>query len=609
MRTLGLGFVLVAASALFACSATKDTSGGDLGGADGSTDEDGGIHLDDGGGLNGEVNGEGGTPVTLGCSGDLQNVTDDKGVVQQKCPSDQGCFGGACIPACEAAAKSKGNVGCTFLTPTPSFYTGITPPCFAVFVANNWSKVVKINVQRGGASYDATAFARIPSGPDATTWPKLPAAGLDPGKVAVLFLSSDPGSTNAGFSLKCPVAQAVPGGTAVSGSGKGTAWSITTDVPVSAYDILPYGGARSFLPAAELLLPTSAWGTNYVSAVPPQEGMGGPLWGQVVAAENGTTVKINPTINLPGAGGAPAATKGAVTTFTLNAGEYVQWQGSGLEMSGSVISSDKPVSFVGGTGYLCLTSKTSPSGGGCDSGHQMVPPISALGSEYVAAPYVTRRADLAEESIRYRIVGTVDGTKLTYDPPVAGAPTSLSRGTVSNFEATGVFVVKSQDKDHPFYVAQMMAGSNLSAGSRPGATVSLGFGGENLGDEEFVNLLPPAQFLTKYVFFTDPTYSTTNLVLTRVKTPAGFKDVKVDCLGTISGWKPAGGSGNYEYVGVDLVRSMMGVGSCTNGQHVAQSDGQFGLMVWGTDTFSSYAYPGGGNVGTINTVVVDPLPK
>src|SRR5262249_1375410 len=37
---------------------------------------------------------------------------------------------------------------------------------------------------------------------------------------------------------------------------------------VSAYDILPYGGALSYLPSAELLLPTTAWGTNYVAAGP-----------------------------------------------------------------------------------------------------------------------------------------------------------------------------------------------------------------------------------------------------------------------------------------------------------------------------------------------------
>lgn len=607
MRALPLSILLTIAT--FACSASKDTGDDDFI-TDGGTKpgDEGGIQLGEDGGLNGDVSMDGTMVGPLGCSGDLQSVTDEKGVVQKKCPPDQGCFKGECVAACDAAAKSKGNVGCDFLAATPSFYPSITPPCFAVFLANNWSKPVKITVSRSGTSYDVTKFARIPSGgTDATAWPTVPATGLPPDQVAVLFMSSDPTSTNAGQPLYCPVPQAVTGGTAVTGSGRGTAFTIKTDVPVSAYDILPYGGARSFLPSAELLLPTTAWGTNYVAVVPPIQGMGGPQWGQVVAAEDGTKITINPTQNLPAAGGVPAASKGVATSFTLNRGEFVQWQPS-LEMSGSILSSDKPVAFVGGTGYLCLTSSTA-KGGGCDSGHQMIPPISALGSEYAPAPYVTRRADLAAESVPYRVVGMVDGTNLTFDPPVPGAPATLSRGTVANFQATGPFIVKSQDKDHPFYVAQMMAGAQVTSGSRPGATVELGFIPKDLGDEEFVNVLPPAQYLTKYVFFTDPTYSTTNLIVTRVKNTAGFKDVKVGCIGNITGWKPIGKSGQYEYAEVELVRSNAGVGSCKNGPQVAESEGQFGLVVWGTDTYASYAYPGGGNVGTINTVVVDPVPK
>ena len=121
-----------------------------------------------------------------------------------------------------------------------------------------------------------------------------------------------------------------------------------------------------------------------------------------------------------------------------------------------------------------------------------------------------------------------------------------------------------------------------------------------MGDEEFVNILPPAQWLTSYVFFTDPTYSTTNLVVTR---KAPFQDVTIDCLGTISGWKPVGTSGMYEITNVDLQRGTP-VGTCTNGRHTATSTGAFNVMVWGLDSAASYAYPAGGNVGKINPIVV-----
>jgi hypothetical protein len=32
-------------------------------------------------------------------------------------------------------------------------------------------------------------------------------------------------------------------------------------------------------------------------------------------------------------------------------------------------------------------------------------------------------------------------------------------------------------------------------------------------------------------------------------------------------------------------------------------------MVWGLDTYSSYAYPAGGSAEAINTVVVPPIPQ
>ncbi|NOT29778.1 MAG: hypothetical protein HOP15_04930, partial [Planctomycetes bacterium] len=41
--------------------------------------------------------------------------------------------------------------------------------------------------------------------------------------------------------------------------------------------------------------------------------------------------------------------------------------------------------------------------------------------------------------------------------------------------------------------------------------------------------IPPQQYLRSYVFFTDPTYSETNLVVVRAKTPNGFADVSLDC--------------------------------------------------------------------------------
>src|SRR5262249_436495 len=156
---------------------------------------------------------------------------------------------------------------------------------------------VNVHLMRDGSTYGVDQFGRIPDGtPNVAGWPPVPSTGLPSGQVAVLFLSHDPTSVSQLFtSMACPVPPAIsqPPGTAIYSStvestgatGRGKAWHITTDLPVSAYDILPFGGAKSYLPSAELVLPTTAWGNNYVAVLPRE---GAPPWGQIVAAADNT---------------------------------------------------------------------------------------------------------------------------------------------------------------------------------------------------------------------------------------------------------------------------------------------------------------------------------
>jgi len=607
------GLFLACWFVLAACGGSSN-HGGPASSFDGGDDQSSPpSHLDGGGAsdapnLFGDGSGEASLP-TLGCSADLQSVVDSNGNVVTKCPSNEGCAAGACVPACQAAAADHGTVGCDFMVATPSFFAGYGAPCFSVFVANDWTEAATIQVSRGGTSYDVTSFGRVAQASTApASWAPVPTTGLPPGEVAVLFLSADPSSP-----YQCPVTPAIATGSAVVGTGMGQAWHIQTGIPVTNYDELPYGGAPSVLPSAELIFPTSAWGTNYIAVV-PQVGNrsntygNGPQWGQVLALEDNTTVSIVPTVALPSGTGVAGAPANVLATYTLGAGDYIQWQAAwtqgataSLEMEGTVISSNLPVAFMGGNGYLCYDSSTTTSGG-CDSAHQQIPPVSALGSEYAVPPFTTRRMDLQPESIPYRIVGAVTGTTLTYDPPVAGAPTSLIQGEKVDFEATGAFVVKSQDNSHPFYIGQTMTGCGVESGSRSSDGCD--------GDEEFVNIVPPAQYLPGYVFFTDPSYETTNLVFVRAVTKAGaFEDVSLDCVGTLTGWTAIGTGGKYEITNVDVVRDNTPNGKCTNGPHSATSKGPFGLMVWGTALAASYAYPAGGNVAAINSVIVPPTPQ
>ena len=170
------------------------------------------------------------------------------------------------------------------------------------------------------------------------------------------------------------------------------------------------------------------------------------------------------------------------------------------------------------------------------------------------------------------------------------------------FETRDAFTVTAQDEDHPFSLGQYMSGT-LSG--QPGCT---GGGGPcGLGDDEWVMLVPPAQFLRSYAFFVDPTYGTSTLVVVREAGLLGFRDVDLACLGTIGDWQPVGNDDRFEYAHVELFRGgVASVPACATSQHLAQSDGNFGVVVWGTDSAASYGYPAGGNLQTINQVDVDP---
>jgi hypothetical protein len=323
----------------------------------------------------------------------------------------------------------------------------------------------------------------------------------------------------------------------------------------------------------------------------PGEGSTEP-WAQIVALEDGTSVEIVPSSALPAGGGVAAAPAGALATFELGAGEVIQWQPT-LDWSGSALLASRPIAFYGGqSSFLRDSSQPECQNGASDNAHQQITPISALGSEYVAAPYHSRIT--IPESIPYRLVGIVNGTRLSYDPPQPAAPDVLSEGTVRDFESIDAFTVRSQDREHPFYIAQIMPGCGM---------------GDPTGDEEYVNVIPAPQYLDKYVFFTDPTYATTNLVLVRSKGASGFADVKVDCLGAVSGWRDIGTEGRYQMVDVDLVREGVLNNGCENGRHVAESKEPFGLVVWGLDHFASYAYPAGSGAAQLNEVVVPPVVK
>jgi hypothetical protein len=536
----------------------------------------------------------------------------------------------ACVNPCLDSLGNDTSNGCEFYAVEMDTTQEVAGVCYAVFVVNQWKtgEPAKIEVSQGNTVFPIEQFARIPSGQGTgiTYGAYDPSAGLPTNQIAILFLSRDPSASNdpnpddPRLLANCPpgVQPAIAGDAALHGTGIGTAFHIKTNVPVVAYQMLPYGGGSARVTGSTLLVPTNAWDLNYVVAdayaAPPMvtETFGSPAGPTtvIIAQEEATTVTLKPTATIVSGPGVTGTAAGVSQTYVLNQGQYLQITQPG-ELTGTAVEADQPVAVIGGSTLIDLPLSTLRA----DTAEQMLPPVRALGSEYVAVRYRSRST--TEESVPWRLVGVVDGTKLTYDPIAPpGAPTTLAAQQLAEFQSPGPFVVRSQDAQHPFYLASYMTGGEPFNG---------------FGDPEFVNVVPPAQYLPHYTFFTDPTYPETNLVLVRTADPATgmMPDVTLDCLGTVTGWTAVDMAGTFQMTRVDIATGdFQGVGNCNNGVHVISTPSataSFGVTVWGwgndqtwpTDNINagdeanplftrwvSYGYPAGANFKPLNSAVL-----
>lgn len=589
-----ISLLLVAAAAILggsavvvACGNSNDSLFNDLDAAsngDGGSQDEQPIFSAD------APNGDATGPSTH-CSADLHSILDQNNAVIMTCPPDQGCGAMGCEPACDSARDNQSSIGCDYYAVAPDAISVAQGGCFAAFIANTWGVPITITADYAGKPLNVAQATAIPSGSGASlTYSKLPNNQLPAGKIGILFLSRN-------AEIACPSAftPGIATDPAAHGTMIGNAFHIATSAPVVAYDIYPYGGSQSFAASATLLLPSTSWGDNYVAVAPFRKdqvvSIAQPSL-EIVAQDNGTTVTISPTAAIVGGTGVAPTAKGTPKTYNLNKGQVLQFT-QDAELTGSPIQSNKPIGVWGAA--TCLNVDVNDTA--CDVAHQQIPPVKALGYEYIAVRYRNRNDQAqADEIVPWRFVGAVKGTTLSYLPAAPkGAPTTLTLGGLAEVWDPGPFVVKSQDDQHPFYVSGHMTGQD----HQPAA---------GTGDPEFVNLIAPQEFLPNYVFMTDPTYANTNLVVVRKDFGQGYADVKLDCQSTpLTGWKPITGS-VYQYTRVDIAKTGKGVGQCDNGLHTISSANPFGLTVWGWDQYVSYAYPAGASVQPINTVIVPAQP-
>lgn len=352
------------------------------------------------------------------------------------------------------------------------------------------------------------------------------------------------------------------------------AYRLRSTRPVTVYQFNPLdyminGGAQyAYTNDASLLLPSNALTANYTVAAWPNwyfadGGLTMPGLIAVTATQDGTDVGLAPNAATQAGGGAPAFPAYTMTHVSLDKGDVLEVFAYGGDLTGSVVAATKPVQVIGG--HYCTQSPIGYTA--CDHLEESMIPYEALSTRYiVTAPAVPAQPN--GRAMIVRIIATQPDTTITYDPPVAGAPTSLASGGqfIEIVQPPGGGYDFQVTANHKVMVASYMVGQD--------------YDGSATGDPAFAQAVPVDQYRLDYLFHA-PTNYETNYVNVIAQTGA---TVTLDGV-QVSGYVPIGGSGH----GVARVQ----LSNAGDGNHIATGDQPFGISVYGYGQYTSFWYPGG----------------
>jgi hypothetical protein len=385
-------------------------------------------------------------------------------------------------------------------------------------------------------------------------------------------------------------------------SSFGTAYRVESDLPITLYQFNPLDNSTEvFSNDASLLFPVHVLDRDYTAVTGDGTRLGAlndhynaGAFVTVVATEDDTHVDLFLPKGVPIY---PSATKLTLTrgqTYTLmsngvaNLFQNVAGQGN---LSGTRVAADRPVAVFSGN---VASFEPTPQNGCCADHleHQMLP-LSAWGSSYVvtaAAP----NSGSAEDKVRVRIVGSFDGTKLSYSPaPPPGAPATIDAYQTVAFTADSSFVVSA---DQPFSVFEfLLSNAVVTVDPTPDDDAD---NGTWPGDPAMILVPPSAQYQSKYVFLVPKEYAANFVTIVR---PAGAgvtldgADVTADAA-----WDPVGMHDDTSWE--------RGHFAVAGGPHTVEAadEAKIGIIVVGYDTAVSFGYAGGSGVEFIAAPPVPP---
>ena len=410
----------------------------------------------------------------------------------------------------------------------------------------------------------------------------------------------------------------------------GAAYRLTSSVPITLYQFnplefrLPQGtcdesqplGCFSYTNDASLLLPKSALrGEHYVVSYPAlhfgTEGPFGTDWTNlpglmsVTATEDGTTVTVHTSAHIAAGPGVAALGTGGMVTYQMNAGDVLQLTTAALpdqaiaapgktctvvtdvfeteyycpapnewDLTGSHVEADKPVAVLGG--HECTFVPFDKRA--CDHLEESIFPVEALGQDLIVTSAQDVRSITSAPGTPafqfVRVLSAVDDNEITFDPPSVHPTVVLDAGkwieigpTVEDFRVLA---------DNKILVAQYVLGQEYA-------------GNADAGDPAMSVAIPTEQYRLAYTFLAPTTY-THNFV--NIVAPTGTAITLDGATVPATEFRPIGGSG------FGVARHKI-----DGGVHDMKGDQNFGIVVYGYASYTSYMYPGGLN---LETIVIEP---
>ncbi len=442
------------------------------------------------------------------------------------CADSESCVVGECLSLCAQAEAAPSTIGCSFIASRVDNIYGNETDSLVV----------------GNTSKTKTATVQLYFTPNGTNVEQVQG-----GAVQIL-----PGKTYA-FQMTNPPLDKV------SGLRKGGNYRVQSTIPIIAYQHSPITGQATN--DASLLFPEHALKNDYVVASWPDSHNAYPSYFNVIAIQDGTTVKWTPSQNSIAGTGVAAVAAGQTGQVSMNRFDTMQVRANfGGDLTGTFVTSDKPIWVLGAAECINVPNKSVSY---CDHIQEQMLALDYWGKKYVGAHSPKR----GNEKHYWRIFGGEDGTTVTTNPPQPGTPFVVNKAQWKELIiANNTSFIFEGDK--PFLAVQYLESQA---------------GGAGTGDPAMYQMVPVEQFLDRYAFVTGTGYTIHYAQIIRAK---GSADVKVDGA-VVGGYYTVG-----EYEVADW--------KISEGAHLAESDTPFGIVSTGFTDATSYAYPGGLKLAVIN---------